>query len=259
MAELNTADRGLYAATERMGVTARAFWVGVGVALWVNLLPAYSAYIVHSSRMVFAHLPMATMVVFTALAWPLNALLARVKPRWALSQGEMVVVFSNSGVDRRGHPRGHFMGLFIGGIAAPYYYASPENQWADYLLDGLPKWAAPPDHANQMTWFFEGKPPGVGIPWDAWGRAARVVGRVFDRAGMVSVALMAALRKQWVDRERLPFPLAEVHWRCWTKARQERTGLLSSRLFWVGLSIPLAVMAWNIAGYFWHAFPRRFR
>ncbi|MDE2724795.1 MAG: hypothetical protein OXI59_15595, partial [Gemmatimonadota bacterium] len=150
MAELKAMDRDLHPESKHLSVTTRAFCVGIAVTFLVNLLPAYSAYIVHSSRMVFAHLPMATMVVFTVLAWPLNVLVARVKPQWALSRGEMVVVFSMGWI-AGAVPAANFMGLFIGGIAAPYYYASPENQWGAYLLDGLPKWAAPPNHAKQMS------------------------------------------------------------------------------------------------------------
>ena len=98
MAELKAMDRDLHPESEHLSVTTRAFCVGIAVTFLVNLLPAYSAYIVHSSRMVFAHLPMATMVIFTVLAWPLNVLMARVKPQWALSQGEMVVVFRWGGL-----------------------------------------------------------------------------------------------------------------------------------------------------------------
>ena len=209
MAELKAMDRDLHPESKHLSVTTRAFCVGIAVTFLVNLLPAYSAYIVHSSRMVFAHLPMATMVVFTVLAWPLNVLVARVKPQWALSRGEMVVVFSMGWI-AGAVPAANFMGLFIGGIAAPYYYASPENQWGDYLLDGLPKWAAPPNDANQMTYFFEGKPPGVDIPWDAWMTPLVWWGVFLIALALVSVALMAVLRRQWVDRERLPFPLAEA-------------------------------------------------
>ncbi len=240
---------------ERMGITLRAFCAGIAVTFLVNVLPAYSAYIVHSSRMVFAHLPMATMVVFTVLAWPLNVLMARVKPRWVLSQGEMVVVFSMGWI-AGAVPAANFMGLFIGGIAAPYYYASPENQWGDYLLDGLPTWAAPSNHAKQMTYFFEGKPPGVDIPWEAWTTPLAWWGVFLIALALVSVALMAVLRRQWVDRERLPFPLTEVPLAMLDEAASGKYNLLSSRLFWAGMGIPLMVMAWNIAGYFWHAFPQ---
>ena len=113
MAELKSVDD-LHTepTTEIIGVTLRAFLIGTVVSVIVNLLPAYSAYIVHSSRMVFAHLPMATMVVFTALAWPLNVLAGRINPRWALSQGEMVVVFSMAWI-AGAVPAANFMGLFI--------------------------------------------------------------------------------------------------------------------------------------------------
>ena len=141
------------------GITRRAFALGVGITVLVNLLPAYSAYIVHSSRMVFAHLPMATMVVFTLIAWPLNLLLGWMNRAWALTRGEMILVFSMGWIAGL-VPAANFMGLFIGGIAAPYYYASAENRWGDYLLDYLPGWALPTNDAGQMTWFFEGKPTG---------------------------------------------------------------------------------------------------
>ena len=149
------------------GVTVRAISVGLIVTCLVNLLPAYSAYIVHSSRMVFAHLPMAAMVVFTAVAWPLNALAGSINRSWALRRGEMVVVFCMAWISAS-IPAANFMGLLIGGIAAPYYYATPENRWAELLLDYLPSWAVPTNRADEMTWFFEGKPAEAAIPWDAW-------------------------------------------------------------------------------------------
>ena len=95
------------------GITLRAFVLGVGVTVLVNLLPAYSAYIVHSSRMVFAHLTMATMVVFTLVAWPLNVFLGRLNRRWALSRSEMTLVFSMGWIAGL-VPAANFMGLFIG-------------------------------------------------------------------------------------------------------------------------------------------------
>ena len=254
MAELKNTEEYVSPATERQGITVRAFVVGALLTVCVNLLPAYSAYIVHSSRMVFAHLPMATMVVFTVLAWPLNVLAGRLNPKWALSQGEMIVVFSMGWI-AGAIPAANFMGLFIGGIAAPYYYASPENQWADYLLDGLPKWAVPPNQAEQMGWFFEGKPPGSDIPWAAWMGPLVWWGVFLIALALVSIALMAVLRRQWVDRERLPFPLAEVPLSMTEEREAGKYQLFGSRLFWIGLAIPIFVMVWNIASYFWHTFP----
>jgi len=238
------------------GITLRAFALGVGVAVLVNLLPAYSAYIVHSSRMVFAHLPMATMVVFSLIVWPLNIVLGRLNRNWALSRGEIILVFSMGWIAGL-VPAANFMGLLIGGIAAPYYYASAENRWGEYLLDYLPKWAVPTNDAGQMTWFFEGKPANVDIPWAAWTGPLVWWGSFLLALALVSAALVAVLRRQWVERERLPFPLAEIPLRM-TEETEENWGysLLHSRFFWIGFAVPLVIIIWNIGGYFWHNLPQ---
>lgn len=237
------------------GITARAVLLGVCISICVNLLPAYSAYIVHSSRMVFGHLPMATMLVFTMVAWPLNVLLRALKPSWVLARGEMVVVFCMGWISAA-IPAANFMGLLIGAIAAPHYYATAENRWGEYLLEYLPRWAIPANDRGQMTWFFEGKPPGSPIPWEAWFGPLVWWGSFLVALALVSVAIVAILRKQWVDRERLPFPLAEGP----LAMTEEVNGsgdyaLLHSRLFWVGVALPLSIICWNIAGYFWHLLP----
>ncbi|MCZ6632726.1 MAG: hypothetical protein O7G87_04925, partial [bacterium] len=94
MAELTSLkDPQIEANPTPRGVSVRAVVFGICITTLVNLLPAYSAYIVQSSRMVFAHIPMAVMVVFTLGAWPLNIVLGAFKPAWAFHRGEMAVVF----------------------------------------------------------------------------------------------------------------------------------------------------------------------
>ena len=237
-------------------ITLKAFTIGLVVTCLVNLLPAYSAYIVHSSRMVFAHLPMAAMVVFTAVAWPLNAVVGALRRSWALRRGEMIVVFCMAWISAS-IPAANFMGLLIGGVAAPYYYATPENRWGELLLDYLPKWAVPSNQAEEMTWFFEGKPSDAMIPWDAWIGPLLWWGLFLMALALVTSAIVAILRHQWVDRERLPFPLAEAPL-AMTEEHEGTAGvpvLVKNRLFWVGLLIPLFVIIWNIAGYFSHLVP----
>lgn len=249
-ANLNHQDSG------NPSVSIRAVVVGIIVTSLVNLLPAYSAYIVHSSRMVFAHLPMAAMVVFTALAWPLNALAGTINRSWALRRGEMIVVFSMAWI-AASIPAANFMGLLIGGIAAPYYYATPENRWGELLLDYLPTWAVPTNKADEMTWFFEGKPAEAGIPWEAWIGPLLWWGLFLLALALVTGAIVSILRHQWVERERLPFPLAEAP----LTMTEEHEGipgkpaLVQNRLFWIGLSVPMFVIVWNIAGYFSHLVP----
>jgi hypothetical protein len=237
------------------GITIRAIVLGTFISIIVNLLPAYSAYIVHSSRMVFGHLPMATMVVFTLVAWPINLLFKVLNPKWVLNRGEMVVVFCMGWISAA-IPAANFMGLLIGAIAAPFYYATAENRWSEYLLEYLPRWAIPTNDRGQMTWFFEGKPPGTPIPWDVWFGPLLWWGSFLVALALVSVAIVAILRKQWVERERLPFPLAEGPLAMTEEGRGSGDYVLfHNRLFWIGVAIPFFIICWNIAGYFWHLLP----
>jgi len=35
--------------------------------------------------------------------------------------------------------------FLVGVMASPYYFASPENRWGEFILPHLPSWIAPPD------------------------------------------------------------------------------------------------------------------
>ena len=240
---------------ENRSVRLRAFVLGVCATVLVNWLPAYSGYIVHSSRMVFGHLPMATMIVFATVVWPLNGVLGRFSRRWALVRRELVVVLAMVWIGGS-IPAANFMGLLLGGIAAPHYYTTPENRWGEYLPGALPTWAVPSSRSDQMTWFFEGKPPGSGIPWDAWVRPLAWWGTFLLALALLSVALVSVLRSQWVEHERLPFPLAEGPLVMTEEdGGAGRYALVQSPLFWIGFGLPFLTMAWNVLGYFWHAVP----
>lgn len=53
----------------------------------------------------------------------------------------------------------------------------------------------------------------------------------------MSICLMVMMRKQWVEKERLTYPLTELP----SAMVQEKTPLYRSRLMWIGFAIPLVV------------------
>ena len=86
-------------------------------------LAHYSAYIVHSSRVVFAHLPMAAMLVVVFAVLPTVWIFHRFIPGWRLSRGDFIVIFCTIWIGGT-IPAANFVGLLIATIAAPYYFAS---------------------------------------------------------------------------------------------------------------------------------------
>ena len=77
-------------------------------------------------------------------------------------------------------------------------------------------------------------------------------------AALVSLAVIVILRKQWVEHERLVFPLAEVPLQIISDVSQPGgiRRYLGAKLFWLGVGVPVFVAAFNICGYFIPWMPR---
>ncbi len=237
-------------------VTARSVAVDLLLVLSVNTWPIYGLYVIHINQMVFSYMAMALMIPFVLLTLGVNVALRHVRPTWALSPLELVVVFS-MGLVGALFPLMNFTGLIMGNLSTPYYFATPENAWADRLHPHLPDWLFPRDTDHALRYFYEGLPSDAPVPWDVW------IGPLFwwfAFAGALTWTCLCTavlLRKQWADVERLPFPAAQV---ALELVKQSEDSVLPplarNRLFWIGLGIPLLVICWNIVGYFLPDFPK---
>ena len=240
------------AAALASAITWRAILLGVVAVAASNALAIYSPYIVRSSRFVFSHLPAACLVILVFIVLPVNLLLGLIRRSWALTRGELLVVFSMDWVGAT-MPAQNFIGLLIGTLATPYYYASPENKWSDYFLQQLPTWAVPPNTGDAMRWFFEGMPPGAKIPWSVWITPLFWWACFMGSLALVGICVVTIFRKQWVERERLPFPLAEVP--ILFSEGSPVPNIFRSRLFWTGVGIAVFIASWNILTWFYPSFP----
>ena len=61
------------------------------------------------------------------------------------------------------------------------------------------------------------------------------------------MCLMAIVRRQWAENERLPFPLAQIQLSLLESPRpgQWLNGLMRSRIFWFGFAVIFALHIWN--------------
>ena len=233
-------------------MTRRALLIGLGMAAWVTLWPAYSSLILHSSRADYAHLSVALLIPFICLLL-INTRLDR-KGR-GLTPSELLAVCCIGMVAAT--TQGEWLsGYFLGVITAPAYFASPENRWGDLILDQVPRWSIVADRAA-TTGFYEGLPPGAAFPWIAWlpplfwwtGFLASVL--------LVSFCLVMILRRQWMEHERLAFPIASVVLELTgvSGTRGTLSNLLRSRQFRIGFFLVLAIFCWNILAWFLEALP----
>ena len=135
-------------------------------------------------------------------------------------------------------------------ITGFFYFATPSNRWLS-LTPHLPSHQILVDDGYRNTSFYEGLEEGAEPAYGAWIEPlfwwAILIGAVY--CAMVSMAVV--LRRQWMDRERLPYPLAQVPLALIGDEHEDRliNRYLKSRLMWVGAALPLVIgslKAWSV-------------
>jgi len=221
-------------------VTWRAFLIGLVAVAGMCLLDVYSGTVKGYGGFTGSYFPGSAVLVLVLLAVIVNALIKLVRRGWALTQAELMLVWCmvlvTAAVGSGGmHP------ILAG---APYMARRADIYWEeDGALTATPETLVlskdPKSVAAQQ--YFEGARERR-VPWRVWiGPLARW--GVFLMLMYVAVFFMCAiLRRQWVEGERLMFPLARIPLE-FTEGSAER-GLLPAafrqKAFLVGLTTSVA-------------------
>ena len=231
-------------------MTVRSAILGLLVVLAVVFGSPYSIWMIRSSEITWSYFPTSAGFCF-AVIFLANALVQRLCSRWTLGPGELATVVI-MGLAATGIPT-FIVGTLLSIISSPYYGATPENDWEASIHPYLPDWAIPRPDGDAMRWFYEGLPSGQSIPFSVW------IGPLFWWLSLILTVyfacfcLVVIFRRQWIENERLVFPLMEM-----PRLLIEDGGknLLRSRGFWIGCSIPLGMILFNIIGFFHIGFPQ---
>ena len=129
-------------------------------------------------------------------------------------------------------------------LTAIFYYASPENRWVEMLFPHFPKHPILVNDGSGNKAFFEGvSQAGQRIPYEAWVEPLCWWGILLLALYVTMVSIAVILRRQWMERERLPYPIIQVPL---AMVRGEEGNSLINRFFksWsmrIGCVIPLIV------------------
>ena len=188
------------------GFTIRSILLGIGMVLIVCLGAPLSIWIVGSTEITWSFFPIGVGLPFILVVFA-NAGLKRIRRSAALRPAEMMNVVV-MGLVGSGIPV-FIVGLMLSIPTKPYYGATPENDWVSLIQPHLPDWAIPSPEAGAMRYFYEGLPDGGVIPWGAWwGPLAWWLSLVLA-IYFLSFCLVVILRRQWMEHERLLYPLMQ--------------------------------------------------
>ncbi len=217
--------------------TFRAVTVGVVGSLVVGVGTTYNIMVVHGSYMAIDFSTAAAIFIFFVLTFIVNAGIGRVNPRFALDGGELRAVYMML-VVACAIPTMGYSAQLLPIITAPFYFATPENSWAELIQPHIKPWLAPQSDLG-IKYFYEGLPSWEArIPWEIWIKPLLVWGSLAMALYLVMICMMVVLRRQWMEHERLVYPLAQLPIEMTAPSGGfGLSPLFKDRLMWLGFGI----------------------
>ena len=182
----------------------------------------------------------------------INYPLKKYFPQIAFHQGELLTIYimlcaatALNGYD--------MMQCLVSLIGTGAWYATPENEWIELFGHNLPNWLVIKDRTI-LSPFYEGETSlyvtkyirGWSVPIASW--TLFVLALIF-----VMVCINVLLRKQWVENERLAYPIAELPF---DMTREESSRFFSNRALWLGIAIAGGISLLNGFSYLYPTIPR---
>jgi len=224
-------------------ITLRSVIIGLlGVILLVSITP-YNDFYIQGTFLAGNHFPIGPVFILLALILLVNPILLKVKSSWALSSAEFITIWcmmlGASGIASTG-----VMRYLLPKLIIPYYFASPENEWADLFHQYIPDWLVVKDK-HAITYFYEGL--GGPIPWSAWMIPLFVWISIFFLLYVMMTCMSNVLRKQWVEKERYTFPLVQlpVDMVQLPESGHLWNAFMRDRGMWIGFAIPVLIHGFN--------------
>ena len=226
----------------------------LAVALFVLAALAYAAHYAPFDGML-AYSPGVLFSSFMVGALALNAILVAMSKTLALNRSELIVVYVMLMVVSS--LATSLCEALIPAISGMFYYADPTNNWAETLFPHLPADLVVND-GNHNQHFYEGLPgPAYDVPYGIWIRPLMVWSVFLLALYMTMICIPVILRRQWVERERLAYPLVQMPQAMIREEREDTVinPFLKSRAVWIGASLPLIVGSLNGLNTYLGGFP----
>jgi hypothetical protein len=236
------------------GVPVRGILIGAVLAFLLNVLDAYSTNIILGSYLTLNFSTPAALFFFFFVVL-IGALVSLISRHLALNRSELITIYIML-VVACCIPGMGFTQFMIPCLLGSTYYATPENNWDNLYNQYIPEWMIPRGE-NVARHFFEGLPEGASIPWEAWVVPLSYWYGFFLTLSFAMICSMVILRKQWMDREKLVYPLVQVPMEMIQKEKGGIVGqsFFTSKVMWLGFSFSFILLSLNGLHSYFPSFP----
>ncbi len=232
-------------------VTIRAILIGI------LLIPINSYWHIQMTLVWLMNFPAILALFFNvifllAVLIAINYFLRRYTPGIALHQSELLTIYImlSAATSLNGYD---MMQCLVSLIGTGTWYATPENEWIELFGNSLPNWLVIKDRAI-LSPFYEGGTTlymtehilAWLVPVASW--------TVFVFALiLVMVCINVLLRKQWIEHERLAYPIVELPY---DMTREGGIHFFSNRVLWLGIAVAGGISMLNGLAYLYPSVPR---
>ncbi len=232
----------------------RSFLIGSCFVIAICCLVSYAELVITYIQIGFLQLPPAVIGLFFFLVLG-NRLLERLNRKFGLSPRELMCIYCMMLVASMISSRG-VMEKLIPALIAVNYFTNETNGWDTLFFPHIKPWLIPfsPDQKGQSAiaiGFYEGVQTGDRIPWRAWIAPLCIWGILIFLVFTAFLCLAAILRKQWIENEKLTFPLVSLPLEFVHAERR----FLRNRLMWSGFALPALIFTLNGLHEIWPKVP----
>ena len=214
-------------------ITPRAWIIALLLIPLLIFWLEYTEIVASGPDLAAMSLPMAVLFALLVLI-VLNLAIKKFWPLWALSQAELMFIYTMNTV-----------AIYIGGIGMMQFltpalvgwkhFATHENKWENWHRF-VPAWAVPDSsvigeyYSGKSSFFTPAHLLGWAVPIAVW------TGFIFTLL-FCFYCIATLMRRQWVDRERLIFPIVLIPLEITRDGGS--TPLWTNRLLWLGVGLPV--------------------
>lgn len=236
-------------------ISARSVITGALLCLIISVGFTYSRVALAKAGMSSDYITASAVCVFFAVILFLNPAIKLIHRSWGFDRAELAVIYIMLIISAT-IPTWGFSGNLVSMLPAVYYFATPENRWVDILHPLVKSWMVPQDE-TAIKDFFEGLPEGAPIPWEVWTVPLLAWGSLIICVYLMMIATMVLVRRQWVEHERLTFPLVQLPLEMIDpgQRRDILSPFLKNPMMWIGFTLAFGVLSTKALHFYFPVIP----
>ena len=194
--------------------------------------------------------PLSNIIFILMIVMVINRLVHWITPRIALRQNELLVLYVMLSITTTLSACGVLQAT-LSVLEYGFWFATPENEYRDLLWRYIPEWLTVSD-TRALRGYYEGDSSiYLAHNLKVWVPVVIAWLLLFMVLAFIFVCLNTILRRQWVEHERLTYPITRLP----LEMTSPVSGFFRSKMMWTGFAIAAGISLLNGLSFLYPAIP----